>query len=96
MKPYNKVLMAECVRVLPSSLTPSNTATDTTAETTSDATTYTIISVKALSVVLGVAIAIIILSSLLPLCMIYRRRWKLRKALKSEVRLLISDKNKIQ
>ena len=90
MKPYNKVLMAECVRVLPSSLTPSNTTTDTTAETTSDATTYTIISVKALSVVLGVAIVIITLSILLLICVVcQRRKLCVQKALKPEVRLLL-------
>ena len=54
------------------------------------------ISTEALSVILGVAIAIISLSSLVPLCIIYQRRWKLHKALNAEVRLFISDKNIIQ
>ena len=85
MKPYSKGLMAQCVRVLPSPHTPSNT----TSNTTSDSTPDTSISAETLFVVLGVAIAIIILSNLLLICVVcQRRRLHIQKALKTKVRLI--------
>ena len=83
MKLYSKGLMAQCVRVLPSPHTPSNTTSDSTPDTS--------ISAETLFAVMGVAIAIITLSILLLICVVCQRRRRLhiQKALKTKVRLLL-------